>query len=81
MKKQQFASQVQAGIGRELLWPQQKSLYFCRRWADLILQMFEDGYSAEVTIKTVVPLMHEDEQKNNVESDLKSQTVKMWAYA
>ena len=37
-----------------LLYPQYSSLQLCREQADVVLQMYEDGYTPEETVKHII---------------------------
>ncbi len=65
MNQNEFALKVQVGIGRDLRLPQFSSLQVCRDHVEIILQMYEDGYTPEQAIEVVKELAGEpDEIKN-----------------
>lgn len=53
MTQNEYALKVQVGVGRDLRLPQYSSLQVCRDHAELVLQMFEDGYPYEQAIEEV----------------------------
>ena len=53
MNQNEFALKVQVGIGRDLRLPQYSSLQVCRDHVELVLQMFEDGYTPEEAIAAI----------------------------
>lgn len=54
MSASEFGLKVQVGIGRDLRLPQYSSLQVCRVHAEVILQMYEDGYAVEEVISYVI---------------------------
>jgi len=54
MNQNEFSLKVQVGLGRDLKLPQYSSLQLCREQADVVLQMYEDGYTPEETVKHII---------------------------